>query len=125
MSKEGKSEAQLLTEFVCQRMALIKGKVLPDKFWNYSDWKKTYQLQIIQANALLKLYDYKAIMLALKSWRGKKTYSLRSPYLLEIIKEEQQKIDRVKTISEKSEKIEIHEDIVVRKDKKKNKLEGL
>lgn len=79
------SAAQYLVEFICERIAKIKKKDLHYKFWLSKEWEKEYKGQIGAANKLLKSYDIKNILHALKSDRGSKIYSLRAPHLPGII----------------------------------------
>jgi len=106
-------------------MATKSNKKLPDKYWNHSEWKKTFQLQIIKANSLLKLYDNSCIMRALNSWYGRNCYSLNSPYLEQLIQQEQDRFDRLKDKSEQRESTNTPDKVVERKSQKKDKLAGL
>lgn len=82
--------AQYMAELMCERMALNKGiGSLPPKFWNLKEWKKPYQLQIMRANALLKVYDEQVILNALNSKKGKSIYSLHAAWLNDILVEEE------------------------------------
>lgn len=73
------TEAQFLTEKICENIARKESKQLTTKFWQLEEWKVKYMQQIRAANELLKLYDFKVILGALE--RNKNVYSFRSPYL--------------------------------------------
>jgi hypothetical protein len=86
--------AQYLAEFICERIAEKDGKKLPYKFWNTEEWKKIFQLQIIKANELLKVYRVGVILKALQLPQAKRIYSLGlkkaiEPLAKQIIKKEQ------------------------------------
>ena len=85
--------AQYLAEIMCTRMAQKKNEgTQAYKFWNTSKWKKTYQLQVIEANRLTNKYDDRAVVAALNTSRGKKIYSLRFPGLEDLIKVEESRL---------------------------------
>ncbi len=87
--------AQYIAEIVCQRQAEKDNVGTPAyKFWNTDKWKKSYTHQIILANRLVKKHDERAIIKALKSARGKSIYSLRFPGLEDLIKKEQENLNR-------------------------------
>tara|TARA_R110002020_G_scaffold846_5_gene4201 strand:+ start:1320 stop:1760 length:441 start_codon:yes stop_codon:yes gene_type:complete len=87
--------AQYIAEIVCQRQAEKDNIGTPAyKFWNTEKWKKSYTHQIILANRLVKKYDERAIVKALKGARGKSIYSLRFPGLEDLIKKEQESLNR-------------------------------
>lgn len=94
--------AQYITELICENKARIDKKDLHYKFWTNKIWAKFYRDQIATTNKLLGTYDAKAIINAIKHPASKNTYSLRSKYLLEIIKQEQEKI--------KNQKLELNQD---------------
>lgn len=79
------SAAQYLVEFICERLAKVKKKDLHYRFWLSPEWEKEYKGQVGAANKLLKKYDIRQILAALKSDRGSKIYSLRAPHLTGII----------------------------------------
>jgi hypothetical protein len=96
--------AQFITEIICERIAKKNKKDLHYKFWVSKEWEKQYRGQIASAHKLLKKYDAKDIIDALKSSDGVKIYSLRAPHLCDIvdkmsarpkIKHEPKTIDRI------------------------------
>jgi len=89
------SAAQYICETICEHKARIDGKSLPVKFWEDKEWAKFYKDQISAANKLLKVYSCAAIIEGLNHWKGKKIYSLRAPWLKEIIDEVYKKKDIV------------------------------
>lgn len=98
--------SQYITELICRRMADKDKEELPFKFWNRGKWRSIYRQQIIAAHGLLKIYDEEAIIAALLSKKGERIYSLRFKGLDDLIKIEQEKIDKfdkkdIKTIEHK------------------------
>jgi|LULG01.1.fsa_nt_gb hypothetical protein len=93
--------AQYIAEMMCQRMAENSNEgSLAYKFWNTDKWKKTYTHQIILANRLVEDYDERAVIKALKSSRGCKIYSLRFPSLVDLIKSEEDILNRLDAFEE-------------------------
>ena len=88
------SAAQFITELVMSRQAAKKGKDLPDKFWNMTDWKLEYKKQIVKANTFLKVYDPEVIIATLLSHNNKWINSLWLPSLSELIEAQQLIVDR-------------------------------
>jgi hypothetical protein len=95
------SSAQYITELICENKAKKDKKDLHYRFWTTKSWEKYYKDQIATAYKLLKKYDAKAIISALKSTQGQKIYSLRAPFLEPIIVEMVQKINAENTILSK------------------------
>lgn len=95
--------AQYVTELICEKKAKIDNKELPVKFWDLKDWKKYFQYQITLANKLIKEHGEHVVISALNDKRLWKTYSLRSPILINIIKEYKQKEHVAKSIAKKLE----------------------
>lgn len=83
--------AQYITELICEKKAKTEGKELPLKFWELKEWLKFYKYQITLANKLIKQYGETAIISALMDKRMWKTYSLRSPFLKNVIEEYKKK----------------------------------
>lgn len=77
--------AQYLAEFLSERKAKKDGKNLPVKFWNVPPFKGTFFQQMKLANKLLKEYDVRIILTALREL--KYVYSLANKKLLAKIKE--------------------------------------
>jgi hypothetical protein len=90
--------AQRIAEIMCERLAKQKKIDLPVKFWNLPAWKRTFMQQILAANSLLKVYKPKSILTALK--REPKAYSLRAAWLIAVIKEEEDKQERIEKVEE-------------------------
>tara|TARA_B100002019_G_C21274933_1_gene604912 strand:- start:11993 stop:12427 length:435 start_codon:yes stop_codon:yes gene_type:complete len=84
------SAAQFITEMICENKAIKDKKDLHYRFWTNKNWAAFYRNQIATANKLLKQYDAKAIIKALKSNKARRIYSLRAPHLLPIIETEQE-----------------------------------
>lgn len=87
------SDAQYITEFVCENKARKDGKDLPLHFWQIPVWAKFFKLQILSANGLLKIYEAEAIVKALRTHQGRGIFSLRAPHLDQLIKQEQATLD--------------------------------
>lgn len=87
--------AQYLTEALCFLIARKRGKNLSDKFWEDEEWAKFFRRQIALANELLKEYDIKAILSALKDRRIKnKIRSLGAKFMIvPVIKEYQKQLN--------------------------------
>jgi len=86
------TDAQYLTEIMCETIAKNQNKDLPRAFWLLPEWNKTYRQHISAANTILKLYDLEAILNALKDKSCGKVFSLRSPVLLKLIEKYQKDI---------------------------------
>lgn len=84
--------AQYITEIICERKAKNTKKDLHYRFWTNKLWEKFYKDQIVSAHKLLKKYEDTAIIRALNSDKAQKIYSLRAPFLIPIIEQEQQKL---------------------------------
>jgi hypothetical protein len=95
--------AQYITEVICEKKAQTEKKELPIKFWELKEWGKFYKYQITLANKLLKKYGEHAIIAALRDKRMWKTYSLRSPFLENVIKEYKEKEKVAAEIAKKVE----------------------
>jgi len=87
------SAAQFITEIICENKAKIEGKDLHYRFWTTDYWSRFYRNQITTANKLIQTYDPSGIISALKLPQCSKTYSLRSPFLLKLIKEECKRLE--------------------------------
>ena len=88
--------AQYIAEMVCLREAEKQNVGKPAyALWNTEKWKKKFQSQVTRAYQLLKNYHEKAIINALNSYRGKTVYSLRVKFLDELIRKEQNQLDKI------------------------------
>lgn len=83
--------AQYITEIICERKAQNTKKDLHYRFWTNKLWEKFYKDQIASAHKLLKKYSDTSIIRALNNSKAEKIYSLRAPFLIPIIEEEEQK----------------------------------
>lgn len=81
--------AQFITEMICEHKAQKDKEDLHYRFWTSKKWSKFYKDQIATANQLVKKYDAMAIIKALKDPKAKNIYSLRAPFLKDIIIEHQ------------------------------------
>lgn len=89
------SDAQYITEIICEHKAKIEKEDLHFRFWTTKKWEKFFKNQIASANKLLKKHKAKHIILALNSDKGKKIYSLRAPHLEDIILQEGSKEEKL------------------------------
>lgn len=80
------SAAQYITEIICEHKALLEKKDLHYRFWQSKEWSKFYRDQISSSHKLLKKYSAKAIIAALKDEKARRIFSLRAPFLPDIIK---------------------------------------
>lgn len=81
--------AQFITEMICEHKAQRDKEDLHYRFWTHKKWSRFYRNQIATANKLVKKYDAMAIVKALKDPKAKNIYSLRAPFLDNIIAEHQ------------------------------------
>lgn len=88
------SEAQYITELICENKAKKDGLDIHLKFWTNPEWSKFYRNQIGTANKLLQKYDARAIIKALADSKAKNIYSLRAPHLVAIIQKYQNQIEK-------------------------------
>mgnify|MGYP003136186275 FL=1 len=95
--------AQYITELICEKKAQIDKKELPLKFWELKEWLKFYRYQITLANKLIKEYGEHVIISALRDKRTWKTYSLRSPFLKNVIEEYKNKQELAMKIAKEVE----------------------
>ena len=85
------SAAQYITEIICEKRAKMNKQDLHYRFWVNKEWSKFYRDQIASANKLLKKYSDTAILRGLSNPKASKIYSLRAPFLIPIIEDEEQK----------------------------------
>jgi len=91
--------AQYVTELICEKKAKTENKELPLKFWELKDWLKFYRYQITLANKLIKEYGEHVVISALNDKRMWKCYSLRSPFLKNVLQEYKEKQEIAKKIA--------------------------
>lgn len=101
------SGAQYITELICENKAKQDKTDLHYRFWVTPKWSKYYRNQIASAHKLLKKYDAKAVIKALKDPKSINIYSLRAPHLVAIIEQYQLQIEsentELKSIIDRSE----------------------
>jgi len=93
------SAAQFITEIICENKAVRDKKDLHYRFWTNKNWAAFYRSQIATAHKLLKQFEAKAIIKALKNIKASKIYSLRAPHLLPMIEQEQALLEQTKDLS--------------------------
>jgi hypothetical protein len=86
------TEAQYITELICEKKAAIDKKELPVRFWNLPEWNQFFRQQITAARTLLSQYNVRAIVAALNSKSAWNIYSLRAPHLKIMIEEHQKNL---------------------------------
>lgn len=91
------SQAQFITEIICERKAQKDKLDLHYRFWLHQKWAAFFKNQIGSAHKLLKTYSAKAIIRALNTDQGKKIYSLRAPHLPAIIEQQEINIQQENT----------------------------
>lgn len=99
--------ANHIVEILMERKANKDGRKLLREFWSLPEFKKPYQLNLIQVSALLNAYSDKAIINALN--REKWAWSIAAKAVKQAIIEEQAKLDRLETQKEvsKNEKVSV------------------
>ncbi len=93
-------DAQYITEYISINKARAEGVDLQTKFWEAPKWEKFFRQQIPAANSLLKQYSAIAIVKALKSYKGKRIFSLRARFLIPLIQVEQRVLDSKPELAE-------------------------
>lgn len=88
--------AQYIGELICHHRATSLKTNLPIKFWRLPDWKQYFLYQVRLAYPLIKTHGEKAVIRAIEDNRSSKTYSLRNPRLLRIIKEKAKEVAKEK-----------------------------
>lgn len=89
---------QYIIELICEKKAKLDNRTLPLKFWNHPDWASFYKRWLRQTHKLLKTYDERAIIAALKSKESGMRWSLHTDYMKKLIEEEQRKLDNKKDV---------------------------
>ena len=79
------SEAQYITELICENKAQRDKTDLHYRFWTTPKWSLFYRNQIGSANQILLKYEGKCIIKALRSPEGQKIFSFRAPHLPALI----------------------------------------
>jgi len=89
--------AQYITEIICEKKAKIEKKDLHFRFWLNKEWSKFYRTQICTAHKLVKQYNPVSIVRALNRPEAYRIYSLRSPLLITLTKQEETKLSQENT----------------------------
>ncbi len=124
------SAAQYIIELVCQKKAHLEQKHIGTQFWKNKLWADFFKMQLRKCHNLLKKYDEKAIIGALKHKNARNVKSLMATWLLPIIKEEQEKLEILREKQGRADQVEINRETVstqMRKPQKsvRSKLEEL
>lgn len=95
---------QYILELICEKKARKENKDLPKYFWRLKEWEKFFVMQTRKCSQLLKKYDERAIIAALKNKKTWNVHSLHAPWLPRIIEEEQKVIIAKDKLAEESKK---------------------
>lgn len=79
--------AQYIVEVLCTMVAARDKMTLGNQFWKTDKWAKFFRGQVPAAKTLLKKYDEKIILAALKDKRLYGLNSLRAKWILSILEE--------------------------------------
>ncbi len=86
--------AQYIIELICEKKARLSNRTLPLKFWNHPEWSSFYKRWLRQVHLLLKQFDEKAIIGALKDRESGMRWSLHTDFMKGLIEREQEKINK-------------------------------
>lgn len=111
-----------LAEFMVRRKYEQKGIALPSKFWNLPKYKKDYQHQIRLAVKLLKIYEYRLLMLTVKenAWM----YSLGVKTIHDLIETVKDKLETQNILNEQPKPKNDVKQIKFRKEERSNFKDG-
>lgn len=87
--------ANHIVEILMERKASKDGKKLVREFWSQAEYRRHYQLNLLQVAKLLNIYSEKAIINALN--REVWAWSLGGPKIKQAILEEEAKLARLET----------------------------
>lgn len=113
------SEAQYITEIICEKKAKLNKEDLHYRFWISKKWSLFFKNQIATANKLLSKYDSKSIVAALLDPAAAKIFSLRAPHLLPIIERKHEELQKTNSVLSKN--IDRKDKVVFNKVKSNNK----
>jgi len=85
--------AQYIIELICEKKAHFDKTELPVKFWNLPTWRAFFVKNLRQVHKLLKKYNERAIIAALKHKSFQNCYSIFTDRFIRLVQEEQIKID--------------------------------
>ena len=114
--------AQYIIELTCENQAHYRKTELPAKFWNLPEWNNTFKRYLRQVQVLLKKYDEKAIIRAIRKY---KICTLFSPVLQDRIKAEVKLLEGIEKVKEFAKLNRPTEVILPEKTIEKNKLSML
>lgn len=92
--------AQYITDMLIKRRAENENKELPYNYYKISPWSNYYKTTIIQVNSFLKMYSPEVIIAALNDKKGKKIFSLKAPWLEELLEKKEKEFQNKKKIEE-------------------------
>ena len=114
--------AQYIIELTCENQANYRKTELPVKFWNLPEWNNTFKRYLRQVQVLLKQYDEKAIIRAIRKY---KICTLFSPVLQDRIRAEAKLLEGIEKVQEFAKIHRPTEIILPEKTVEKNKLSML
>ena len=88
--------AQYIIEKICEKKAQISKQTLTYKFWKQPEWAIFFKRHLRQVHALLRKYDAAAIINAFSEQESGMKWSLNTPFMLDIIKKQQKKLNKAK-----------------------------
>ena len=109
------SEAQYITELICEKKAKLNKEDLHYRFWISKKWSAFFRNQIATAHKLLNKYDSKSIIAALLDKKAERIFSLRAPHLVDIIEQKRKELQNINNTLSKN--IERKDTIVFNKTK--------
>lgn len=95
--------AQYIIELVCEHKAKFDKTELPIKFWNHPLWSSFFKKNLRKVHQLLKKYDEKAVIAAIKSKDFQYCYSIFTEKFTDLVQQEQYKLST--QVQPKSDKI--------------------
>ena len=95
--------AQYIIELVCEKKAKFDKTELPIKFWNLPAWRTFFVKNLRRVHKLLKEFDEKAIINALKLPCFANSYSIFTDRFVDLVKQEQGKLDQVEPPTQTTE----------------------
>ena len=87
--------AQYIIELVCEKKAKFDRTELPIKFWNLPAWRTFFIKNLRKVHKLLREFDERAIINALNLKCFGNSYSIFTERFLDLVKQEQGKIDQL------------------------------
>ena len=100
--------AQYINELICEHKAAFDKTELTLQFWKHIQWKSFFMKNLRKIHKLLREYDERAIIKAIKSFAFSNCYSIFTDHFINLVEIEQSKIDLLDSVP--IEKFEINRD---------------